>query len=115
MSMNDCEKFVSKCLEMSSNNCGIVLTAHCTMFAFKGLVKCRRHAAVCDECRLSVNTIIQSWYKWNLGNSVAVQLKKLKSLHLSQAFRCHSSEGIITETQISEVFKLFNLSRNRSL
>ena len=93
----------------------ITLTTHCAIFAFKCLVKVRGHPTVCNKCGLSVNIIDQSWYRWNLGNSIALQLKKLKLPHLCQTFRCRSCEGIVTETQKSEIGKLAELSRNRCL
>ena len=46
-----------------------------------------------------------AWYCRHFSDPVALKLKQLELGQLSQAFRGHSGEGIVTETQVGEVGK----------
>jgi len=97
------ERVWSKWIEISNSNSKMILTAHSAILALQHFFKGRRYPAVCNESGSPIFIAIQSCYSWYLGNSVALQLKKLKSFHLRQAIRYLSCESIIAETQISEV------------
>ena len=99
MSIKVDERYWDRWCEFSNISSRIVvLTAHCTIFALRSLIKSRGHAAVCDECWISVCSIVQSYVIWNLRNPVALELKQMKLCQFPQDSRSRSSESIVTET-----------------